>query len=91
MLNRIGSEVYYLENNEIVYSRVVAAFLQTRTDGSEEIILELADGKRMAEQEACFGLEALFKQLNFDFRRKEAQANRDKVLGVRPADDHATA
>ena len=80
MLNRIGSEVYYLEDNEITYSRVIAAFLQTHTDGSEEVILELADGKRMVEREACFGLEDLFKQLNFDFRRRQAQTNRDKAL-----------
>ena len=69
----LGTDIYYMEENEITTARVVGTRLQKPTEHgteAEEVMLELEGGKILRKAEACETIDTLYKQLNKAFRRK---------------------
>jgi hypothetical protein len=62
----VGREVYYMDNNSVKKSDIVATELR-EIDKNSDVIYTLRSGKKILKSRACFSLSELFIQLKQDF------------------------
>jgi len=62
----VGREVYYMDNNSVKKSDIVATELR-EIDKNSDVIYTLRSGKKILKSRTCFSLSELFIQLKQDF------------------------
>lgn len=66
----IGKRLFFLENNQIKTSKIVATYLK-ETEKQEEIMLVSKDNVVIPKKEAAFTMQELFSKLSQQYRKSQ--------------------
>jgi hypothetical protein len=71
-MSLLGKEAFFIEEEAIAASRVVSLRIQTLSEGGEEVIAELENGRRSPAERICLSVQELLVQLKQDWERRGA-------------------
>jgi len=67
----IGKTLFYLEDNQIVTSQIVATYLKDITPQESEVMFVTRSNVTIAEKDASFSIQELFSKLNEKYRKSQ--------------------